>query len=111
MTSARSVVTYLFAVLAALGCVAPGATAASDCSSALTAAHRVSCQHFQNTSSSAIAGNSTWQQFAAQITRGESATANPAQVSVGPDCLTLNGNFAGVQRRHQSAPEARGGIC
>jgi len=106
MTSARSVVTYLFAVLPVLACVALDAPAASASSTAPTAILLVSCQPFQNTSSSAIAGNST-----VQMTRGESATANPAQMSVGPDCLTLNGNFAGAQRRHQSAPEARGGIC
>ena len=111
MTSARSVVTYFFAVLPVLACVALGALPASASSTAPTAILLVSCQPFQITSSSAIAGNSTWQPFAVQMTRGQSVTANPAQMSVGTDCLTLNGHFAGAQRRHQSALGARGGIC
>ena len=110
MTSARSVVLYLFAALAAVAGLALGASAASGCSRISTAASLASYQHFQNTSSPAIAGHITSQRFAAPVARRASATGNP-RMSVASERLTSNGNFSGAKRRHRNARRARSGTC
>lgn len=110
MTSARSVVLYLFAALATLAGLALSAPAASGRSRVPTA-HSPACyQHFQNASFPVIAGDITSQPLVARSRRSASA-AGTARMGVAPGRLMSNENFAGVERRYLSAREARGGTC
>src|SRR5689334_9137463 len=110
MTSARSVVLYLFAALATLAGLAHGALAASEGGRVPTANPLASYQPFQNASFPVIAGPVTSQRLIARSKRSASA-AGTARMGVTRDCLMSNENFAGVERRHLSARAARGGTC
>ncbi len=110
MTSARSVVLYLFAGLATLAGLALSAPAASERSRVPTAHFPACYQHFQNASFPVIAGDITSQRLVARSSCSASA-AGIAPMGAAPDRLMSNENFAGVERRSLSARKARGGTC
>jgi hypothetical protein len=110
MTSARSVVLYLFAVLATLAGLALRAPGASGCSRVPTADSPACYQHFQNASFPVIAGHIASQRLVARSRRSGSA-AGTARMGVAFDRLMSNEKFAGVERRDLSARKARGATC